>query len=235
MYSELDAAGGLGNALQAQFDQLCSCLTVSSDGLSDNKSVTHSRVERGKKFSQIYRAAEEPLYLPDFWREGVCLAHGQTDNLGALAKSLDFWLCKDVTTRELVAAFSFINPADKAAAFDEGREIAFTWERIQADGARTDLKAFVDLAIRDDVLRRLFPFTSLFTLCFSRCTGYPYTHDTPTVTPLGKRVFGGHQYEVRLPGNRIAGRGSAAEALAIVKTNLPPNIKPAVKGTAENV
>jgi len=234
MYPELDAAGGLDNALNAEFIKLDSCLSILSDSSLGKMPFTYSVVEKGKKFSQIYLAAKERLYLPDFWKEGVCLAHGQTNNLVDLAKCLDFWLCKDVTTGELSAEFSFINPSDKAIAFDENREIEFTWASIQSDDSRADLKAFVDIAINDEVLSKLFPYTSLFTLCFSRCTGYPYTYDTPTITPIGKSVFGGHKYEVRLPGNKIAGRGNAREALAIVKANLPLNIKPAVKGTAEN-
>lgn len=235
MYPELDAAGGLGNALNAEFIRLDSCLKILSNSSLDKMPFPHSIVEKGKKFSQIYLAANEKLYLPDFWKEGVCLAHGATDNLVDLAKCLDFWLCKDVTTEKLSVTFSFINPSDKAVAFDENREIDFTWRLIQTDDSRADLKAFVDLAINDVILSRLFPFTSLYTLCFSRCTGYPYTYDTPTVTPIGRSVVGRDQYEVKLPGNKIAGRGSAAEVLAIVKANLPPGIQPAVKGTAENL
>lgn len=235
MYPELDVAGGLGNALNAEFIKLDSCLKILSNKSLDKIPFPHSVVEKGNKFSQIYLAANEKLYLPDFWKEGVCLAQGRTNKLTDLAKALDFWLCKDVTTAELSAAFAFVNPNHLAVAFDEDREIAYTWACIQADESRADLKAFVDLAIRDVVLNKLFPFTSLFTLCFSRCTGYPYTYDTPTVTPLGRSVFGRYRYEVRLPGNKTAGRGSAAEALALVKANLPLGIKPAVKGTAENL
>lgn len=235
MYPELDAAGGLGNALNVEFIKLNSCLKILSNNSLDNMPFPHSVVERGKKFSQIYLAANEKLYLPDFWKEGVCLAQGQTNKLPDLASALDFWLCRDVTTQELAAAFSFINPTDSAVAFDENSEVDFTWRRIQADESRADLKAFVNLAVRDGMLSKLFPFTSLFTLCFSRCTGYPYTYDTPTVTPIGSSLFTGYQYEVRLPGHNVAGRGSAAEALALVKAHLPPGIKPAVKGTAEDL
>ena len=235
MYPESDAAGGLGNALNVEFIKLNSCLKILSNNSLDKMPFPHSVVKRGKKFSQIYLAANERLYLPDFWKEGVCLAQGKTSKLPDLARALDFWLCQDVTTQELAAAFSFITPTDSAVAFDENSEVDFTWRRIQADESRADLKAFVDLAIRDDVLSKLFPFTSRFTLCFSRCTGYPYTYDTPTVTPTGRSLFRGYQYEVRLPGHKVVGRGSAAEALALVKAHLPPGIKPAVKGTAQDV
>jgi hypothetical protein len=236
MYPELDAAGGLGNALQAQFRQLGSCVAVSTRAdAGAHRSPASARVESGTKFSQIYLAAEHPLYLPDFWRDGVCLAHGQTERLADLAHALDLWLCHDVTTQALAAAFPFVRPAEKARAFDEGREVAYAWGRLHADGSHAALRAFVDLARRDDAVGQLFPYTSLSTLCFSRCTGYPFTRDTPTVTPLGTRLFRGPQYEVRLPGNRMSGRVSAPEALALVKAHMPLDIKPAVKGTAESM
>lgn len=47
------------------------------------------------------------------------------------------------------------------------------------------LKEFIDLASKDDLLNKLFPFTSLYTLCFSKCTGFPFdTNDLPNVTPI---------------------------------------------------
>lgn len=235
MYPELEEAGGLRNALAAEFSKIGSCLKDVSDSSSDIMPSTYSMVEKGKKFSQVYLAAEAKLYLPDFWREGVCLAHGNTSSLTELAKVLDFWLCKDVTTAELSSVFSFIEPNDIAAAFDENREVEYTWARIQSDDSRKELKAFVDLAIKDKILGELFPFTSLYTLCFSRCTGYPYTYDTPTVTPVGKSLFSRSKYEVRMPDNRVLGRGNAAASIALVKANLPSDIKPAVKGTAEDL
>lgn len=235
MYPELDAVGGLNNALNAEFIKLSSSLKTLDDSSLDGMPFSYARVEKGKKFSQVYLAAQEKLYLPDFWREGVCLAQGKTTSLAELAKALDFWLCKDPTTQELAEAFAFVKPNEKASVFDEGREIEYTWVRIQNDDSRTELKAFVDLAIKDEVVSSLFPFTSLFTLCFSRCTGYPYTYDTPTVTPIGKSVFGQHKYEIRMAENQVVGRGNAKKALALVKAHLPLGIKPAIKGTAEDL
>jgi hypothetical protein len=214
MYPELDAVGGLGNVLKAEFKKLNSCLQLATASTLDSTPVPHSVIEKGKKFSQISLAAHEPLYLLDFWREGVCLAQGQTTQLANLANALDCWLCHDVTTAKLASAFAFVTPLAKAAAFEEHREIAYMWARIQADESRADLRAFVDLALRDVVLSKLFPFTSLSTLCFSRCTGYPYTCDTPTVTPRGRSLFGGWKYDVRLPSKELAGRGNAVKGTA---------------------
>src|ERR1700748_2554781 len=128
-YPELSSVGGLENALNLEFRKINSPLSVSDDGaLSAKMPVTYARVEKENKFSQIYLAADEKLYLPDFWRDGVCLAHGKTDNLRELAKVLTFWLCEDVATKKLSEEFPFVLPNAKATAFDEGREVQYTWE-----------------------------------------------------------------------------------------------------------
>ena len=230
-YPELSSVGGLKNALNLEFRKINSPLSVLDDGaLSTKMPVTYARVEKEKKFSQIYLAANEKLYLPDFWRDGVCLAHGKTDNLRELAKVLTVWLCKNVTTKKLSEDFPFVSPNVKAAAFDEGREVQYAWEYIHTDSSRSLLQAFVALAMKDEILNKLFPFTSLYTLCFSRCTGYPYTSDTPTVVPIGD-----DKYEVRRADGSPIGSGTAAEALKILRERLPSDIKPAIKGTADDI
>ena len=147
-----------------------------------------------------------------------------------MAKVLDTWLNRDITIAELCKEHSFVIASHKSIAFDEGSEVGYTWELIQSDASKGELKEFVELAIKDEVLSKLFPFTSLNILCFSRCTGYPYTRDTPAVIPVGKNTF-----QVKLPSNVLVGNGTAAEALRMVKDNLPKGIKPAVKGTSDDL
>lgn len=72
-----------------------------------------------------------------------------------------------------------------------------------------------------EALRRLFPFTSLNRLCFSRCSRFPFTFDCPCVA--ADRGF----YTV-LATWSVAGEPpvlgettSVAEALALVVKNLP--------------
>jgi len=168
--------------------------------------------------------------LPDFWKDGVCLAHGQTGNIGELSKALGFWCCGDTTTKRLAETFPFIELNEKAIAFDENREVEYTWKLIQADSSIKELNQLIDLAIKDEHLSKLFPFTSLNRLCFSRCTGYPYTHDTPIAIPIGDNKF-----EIQLPNRQLVGIGSATDALKMIKDNLSPDIKPAIKGTAEDL
>ncbi len=230
LYPEVGKLGGLAEALDIEFEKMQSFLRCTIDNTIKNLPFSYARVENKRRFSQIYLAAEEKLYLPDFWRNGVCLAHGKTNSISKLAEVLNYWLTTEATTDLLQDKFQFIKANEKAKAFDENKEVDYTWNLILNDSSQVDIKSFVELAIKDDILSKLFPFTSLTRLCFSRCTGYPYTYDTPIVIPVSKG-----NYEVRLSNNDIIGTGTALEALKMVKDNLPMNIKSAVAGTAEDL
>lgn len=251
MYPELENVGGLHNAIDIELKKLNSTLRVSQDSELDKIPLTYARIENGPRFSQVYIGAEEKIYLPDFWKEGVCLAKGQTKDISELAQVLEFWLCKEISTKELADKFSFVLPNNNAFAFDDNKEVEYTWNLILKDQSRTELNAFLKLAINDDILNKLFPFTSLYTLCFSRCTGYPYdTLDLPNVTPKQFENFTpikgiksvneqdinkfGVQFVVTKNRNEYLGEGNAEEALKIVKANLPNNVQPARKGTADD-
>lgn len=244
MYPELEKVGGLQNAINIEFEKLNSTLRVSQDSELGKIPLTYARIENGHKFSQVYIGAEQKIYLPDFWKEGVCLAHGQTKNISDLALVIEFWLCNDITTKALADKFPYVVPNDKALAFDENNEVYYTWNLLLQDQYRAELNDFVKIAIKDEVLNKLFPFTSLYTLCFSRCTGYPYdTDDLPNVTPKQFENFAPikgdqsskleAQFVVTKNRNEFIGEGNAEEALRIVKANLPDNVRPARKGTAD--
>lgn len=247
MYPELEKAGGLQNAIDIEFKKLNSILRVSRNSELDKIPLTYARIENGHKFSQVYIGAEEKVYLPDFWKEGVCLSIGQTKDISELAQVIDFWLCNDISTKQLADKFLFVEPSDKAFAFDDNKEVEYAWNLIIKDQSRAELNAFIKLAINDDILNKLFPFTSRNTLCFSRCTGYPYyTVDLPNVTPKQFENFASttevksikkqdrNRFEVQFvvtKNGEYLGEGNAEEALKIVKSNLPDNVQPARKGT----
>jgi hypothetical protein len=251
MYPEIEKAGSLSNALNIEFAKINSPLKVAIENNIDKLPFDYARVENKNKFSQVYIGAEKKLYLPDFWRDGVCLAHGQTENILELATVLDFWLNQDITTNVLAEKFKFVKPNDNAKAFDENNEVEFAWNYILQSDSKTGLHEFVKLAIKDEFLSKLFPFTSLYTLCFSKCTGYPFDSDNlPNITPKQFENFAPiineyiiteydnnkleQQFVVTKNTNEYLGEGNAKQALKIVKNNLPDNIRPAKKGTADN-
>lgn len=231
LYPEIERAGGLIFALNNSFNKIGSTLRVADQNDPKFFPGAYARIEKGPKFSQIYIAAEEKLYLPDFWQDGVCLCHGKTPNIDLLAECIDFWLTTNAKTKQLAEKFAFVTPNKYAAIYDEGKELEYKWKSILYDPGRKEIKTFVELAIKDPILSKLFPYTSLLTLCFSRCTGYPFTYDTPTVSPILET----DQYLVRTSEGNEIGSGSASEALKIVLDNLPNDIEPAVKGTSEDI
>ena len=88
----------------------------------------------------------------------------------------------------------------------------------------------IKAAMKKPALRQLFPYTSLNRLCFSRTTGYPFTHDCPRIEPQGNG-----RYRVYMPDSQeIIGEGTAGEAVEIVVNHLPFNCGAAVNGTADD-
>jgi hypothetical protein len=88
----------------------------------------------------------------------------------------------------------------------------------------------IKAAMKKPELRQLSPFTSLNTLCFSRTTGYPFTHDCPSVASQGNG-----KYCVYAPSSHeVIGEGTINEVMEILIKHLPPNCGAAVNGTADD-
>ncbi len=231
LYPDLIGQGGLPNAVQAALRKIDSSLSVS--GL--HKSVpllVFAHVESGYRFSQIYVGAKMRMFCFDFWNRGVCLAHGATPEILKMARSIDKWIASCCSTGELERAFRFVQVEPTAAAYERGEEVEMRWREylVSRGGMFPELTAFVVAAAAEPKLRQLFPFMSVNRFCFSRCTGYPFSRDTPQVIPLGH-----DQYEVTGSSGESLGKGNAANAVALAVAALPPNCGPAVPGTAKEL
>ena len=78
---EIEKNGNIDAEINASFKKINSNFRVKEwDGEIKNP-LTYARVEYQNKFSQVYLGAHEKNYLPDFWRDGVCLAHGKTSSV----------------------------------------------------------------------------------------------------------------------------------------------------------
>lgn len=208
-YPDVIACGSLQAALQEALIVAGSELHVSSSG--GFLSTTYARVESGPRFSQVYLAAKERLFLPDFWAHGVDLGTGETPDLALLAVAIDSWVSGSLqTTLEMGERFDWFAARPCARAFETGTEVEWEWLRLLDDShASPATQALIHRAAREPVLRRLFPYTSMGSLCFSRCTGYPYTRDIPCIRP----------------------HGDIEASLASLLRDLPPNCGPARRGT----
>ena len=93
------------------------------------------------------------------------------------------------------------------------------------------LRPLAQLAREDPDLGRLFPFKSLWRLCFSRCSDYPFTNDCPCigVDREGAYFVAPAPYDWDEDGNLRASPDwvdatDATHAIALAVAGLPPNV-----------
>jgi len=227
-YPDLIAHGGLAKALQSALRECGSSLTAREPDAPFP--IVFVCVESGSRFSQVYVAELERMFSFDFWSRGVVLAHGRTPQLPEMARAIDKWVASSCTSADLAAAFAFVVPEQKAVVYERGLEVEDRWQSYIKSIGYPELEPFVVAAAHRPQLRQLFPYTSLNMFCFSRCTGYPFTRDTPYVRPLTE---GG--YEVVSPTGVVLGRGDAEDAAELVVVHLPPDCGPAVAGTEDDL
>ena len=122
------------------------------------------------------------------------------------------------------------------AAFEAGPE-AFTRRRWQSllkaaveYPQNEKLRPVVQGARKTPELNRLWPFTSMRRLGFSRCTGYPFSGDCPLIAPVA-----GEKYQVIGGSGEAVGHGDAREAVALAVRHLPPGCGSAIHGTASDL
>jgi hypothetical protein len=147
----------------------------------------------------VYTAAEERLFLYNFWDRGEELAQARTPDLLEVARSIHAWVEDKANTAQIRKAFPFIN-LDLLAETDmdwDSRwgelvemvmEAEWKWDRLE-QVARTqpdmaELLPLIVVARKRKELQQLFPFTSLDRLCLSRCTVYPFSADCPHAVPM---------------------------------------------------
>jgi hypothetical protein len=232
LYPDLKEKGGLKSALHCALQEIGSSLTVSElDKAGKPFAGAFAHVQKGTRLSQVFTAAEERLFLLDFWNRGVQLASGQTPNLVKAAQVIDKWIDHGCSI-DALQKFDFVQIDPSTRAYERSEEVEHRWQNYLSciHERFPELAAFVTEAANRPELRQLFPYTSLNQFCFSRCTGYPFTEDTPYVAPLGEA-----KYEVFNASGQLIDTGSAQQAVDMVVENLPEGCGPAVPGTAEDL
>ncbi|GLX51133.1 hypothetical protein Shyhy01_40830 [Streptomyces hygroscopicus subsp. hygroscopicus] len=104
------------------------------------------------------------------------------------------------------------------------------WQRVRDDGrVRPEL---LEAAYAEPRLRRLFPWTGMGELHFSRCTEWRWTWDIPYIQPA---TGGTYWVSGPLRGETVGPAATAREAVAMVVERLPPNSGPAFVGTPDEL
>jgi hypothetical protein len=139
-YPDVTAAGGLNAALAVALTEIGSALTAT--GLPPQvRFVAYGRVEQGNRFLQVYLAANQRLFMFDFWRDGVAFATAETPEITDVAKAIDQWVGARCSLDEL-AAIEFVTVNDHAIIYEQGREadavdelLAVDWEEFPSSGS----------------------------------------------------------------------------------------------------
>ncbi|WP_225726536.1 MULTISPECIES: DUF6193 family natural product biosynthesis protein [unclassified Nocardia] len=105
-----------------------------------------------------------------------------TTELAEVTGSAAAWL-GGATARELAAAWPFADFVDIADAYDSGDRIEFQWQIYRAY-ERDGLGEFIEAALREPRLRRMYPFRSMFWMSF-RPTADEYRAPGPWVRSAG--------------------------------------------------
>ena len=244
LYPDVAAAGNLSNALDQALADLGSQLRATAE----INFIPFARTEGGSRFCQMYIAAHERMFISDFWAKGVTYGKGSSISLNDVAQAMHFWIIEQPGIAQMQKRFSFFIPDEQAIAHEAGHAVEYQWERLLKRWARDEDKTdplspvpLIEAAMRQPELRQLFPFTSLYTLRFSRTTGFPFTNDCPFAAPIGNgrfRVYTGSapmKYGDPEQMGDLIGEGNAEEAISMLVANLPPNCGPAIEGTAEDL
>ncbi|GAA0902746.1 hypothetical protein Vau01_124010 [Virgisporangium aurantiacum] len=164
--------------------------------------------------------AQERVFCLQFWARGVHMAHGNTDDLAAVAAAMHAWQ-SGMAVGPLTSAWPFLSTSGFAMAYErsEGEAIDYRWRQYHANSSGavqlTRLHPFISHAFGEPRLRALLPYTSHWTLHFSWTVSPPYSDDCPVVVPLSDGRF-----LVTTADGRELGMADPAGGVALVLTAL---------------
>lgn len=234
LYPDLAQCGSLGKLLYAEFKRVGSPLIATGLDESVGGSIYWASVKKDRRSSDISVAKNKRLFLAPLWIKGVQLASLETPLLDVLARTLHAWLIEQYPATRLKVAFPDINISEAAPFYEDSPKayVEMRWAILctHVNKMMPSLYPVVRLAKDIPVLRQLLPYTSVDALSFSRCTGYPFSCDCPSIGPIVKDVF-----RVIGSSGEVLGCGNADKSLKVALANLPEDCGPAVHGTAEDL
>ncbi|RKS79602.1 hypothetical protein BZB76_1077 [Actinomadura pelletieri DSM 43383] len=206
-------------------------LLTSSPGWWDRA----TRVGDDRRHVTTLAGSQERRFLMQFWQRGVMMADAETADLSAAARAIGVRQSGRCLS-ELKSACPFVQYNSLAEAHERGNAVEAQWAIYRRTSAPHVDRELIEAAYAQPRLRALFPFHSHRSLHFSRCTGFPYTHDLPVIVPRPDGTY-------RVLGRNRSGHGSTPlgeastphSAVALVVAHLPHDCGPAVAGTADDL
>lgn len=239
--------------------QMADAIKKSLEEFAENLSIRESSfglsVQKGVRYASVVGHPHSRVGI-NFWAQGVEYARGEAE-LEHVGTAIIAFLVEEAPLRNMTSRFPWFEPLKGASAHEQGATtfVNYKWSSIE-EGWRGGMSHYYPLASRWLVpliqgastrpeLRQLFPFTSHFSLHFSRTTGYPFSRDCPFAEPVGKGLYGkGLFWRIKrlnrsvyrvtsADGTVMCAKVDVVSAVDALVAALPPNCGPAVNGTAE--
>lgn len=233
LYPELGAEGTLQVVLQKAVHQAGYQLDVLPEAAPGWKR-SGARADSGTRTTSAHLGIQDRCFVMNFWGRGVLMAKGTTTSLNEAATATGVWQ-SGANLEDLRSACPFVHYGPLAAAHERGTAVEAMWTIYRRTAAAHVDHDLIEAAYAQPQLRVLFPFHSHRSLHFSRCTGFPYTHDVPAIIPVaGKYCV---KWKSRSPhGPADIGEAyNPRDAVALVVAHLPPRAVEAVVGTADDL
>lgn len=234
LYPELGQDGTLQIALQGAVQQAGHRIDVLPERAPGWRR-TGARAEGRARTTDVHLGVQERCFVMSFRERGVTMAKGDTTRLDEAATAIGVWQA-GADLKDLRSACPFVHYGPLAEAHERGTAVETMWTIYRQTTATHVDHDLIEAAYAEPQLRALFPFHSHRSLNFSRCTGFPYTHDVPVITPVdGKyRVTWWKTRSPHGPAD-IGETENPHDAVALVLVHLPAGCGPAVAGTADDL
>jgi hypothetical protein len=188
LYPDVEQVGSLAKLLRAELPVIGSELNVCGFDQSIGGSRYWARVSHGVQGTDVKVAMHDRCFMAALWRCGVRFGSVATLDSAELVRLLDAWFVDEVSSEQLASMSDAVSIDADVPFYEAGPEefVRYRWVQLSDSNDFPRLQPLIDVASQS-VLNRLLPYTSMDTLCFSRCTGYPFL-DVGRISPIHAKV-----------------------------------------------
>jgi hypothetical protein len=232
LYPEVAAAGGLAAALRAAvLAQGLSVPVTASDPWY--RAVVPTTVAHREELEVSASKVERRWYIRGCDRDqSLALITGDTRDLAPIAQAAQAWhdgaALADIPT---VAPFVTLSGRFEVPDRDPARLVESEWQHLRTEAAGIDwpeYHALIEAAYAEPRLRRLYPYTSHWSLRFATRTRPSLSRDILVCVHSGH----GRDYLVTMGymGDNLGQVATAPEAVALAVRHLPEDLAPVTFG-----
>lgn len=128
LYPDIVRTGSLDVAVSKSLADIGSNLVAST--IPTEKFMPYAHVEDGSRFSQVYIAGGQRLFLFDFWSKGVIFGNASSENILDVARAIHAWVADKATIEKMSSVFAFFSPTESGKAHEAGTYVEQQWKGI---------------------------------------------------------------------------------------------------------